>query len=740
MNERNIWIDTIAKIYTDLHTSDRVMHISKESDKKRDRILKYFDRLEKAHQKAVDSKNPSAIKFLKNLYYDLYIIKPEDIPESYFLNEQRIARERGYGNIQLTKERRETLINQIIDDQKESLEKWIDYFLFDEESKSYEIWEKYWVFQGLQKLGKYDKEKGKFSKRDKTTVYPFPPVEREAIFNTIKLMEEYIKNKTREEDIKSALGEGNFKTLYEYSLKQIREKGKKYNSDSTEGVWIKYNQGSDYNILRNSLQGYYTGWCTAAGENFAKFQLTNGDFYVYYTMDENNEPKVPRIAIRMDGKNRIGEIRGIANDQNMEVEMLPILNKKLEEFPDKDNYYKKEKDMQKLTIIDNKSKNGIELNIDELRFLYELDNEIDGFGYQKDPRIEEIKNVRNKYQDVAKIFNCKEEEIGIEISDLGKPNLKYFFGNVDSYDLYDAESLILPEEVNGNLDLESIESAKDLVLPKTVNGNLNLNSLTSAEGLKLPKIVNGYLCLGGLTSAKGLVLPETVNGGLYLKNITSAKDLVLPETVNGNLDLGGLTSAEGLKLPKIVNGYLCLGGLTSAEGLVLPEEVNGNLNLGGLTSAEGLILPKIVNGYLCLGLTSAEGLVLPETVNGDLILKRLASAKYLILPKIVNGNLDLSELTSAKDLILPETVNGYLDLGGLISAEGLILPKTINGYLLLNGLTSAEGLVLPDNFELYQLCCPNYIKEEIYNNLDKYYQKEETDDYKLVKKIEMIYI
>jgi predicted nucleic acid-binding protein len=81
-----------------------------------------------------------------------------------------------------------------------------------------------------------------------------------------------------------------------------------------------------------------------------------------------------------------------------------------------------------------------------------------------------------------------------------------------------------------------------------------------------------------------------------------------------------------------------------------------------------------------------------------------------------------------------------LFLKGLTSAKGLVLPEKINGCLFLNGLTSAEGLVLPDNFDLNKLHCPNYIKEEIYNNLDKYYQKEETDDYKLVKKIEMIYI
>ena len=202
------------------------------------------------------------------------------------------------------------------------------------------MWEKYWVFQGLQNLGKYDKKTYKFSKRDKTTVYPFPPVEREFIFTTLHLMEDYIKDKKGDEEIKSALGSGNFKMLYEYVIKQSMLKDK-LQSNTTSGKWVKYEQGSDYNILRDSLQGYYTGWCTAAGENFAKSQLANGDFYVYYSLDNNGEAKVPRIAIRMDGNNKIEEIRGIANKQNMEPEMMPILEEKLKEFPDRDKYLKK---------------------------------------------------------------------------------------------------------------------------------------------------------------------------------------------------------------------------------------------------------------------------------------------------------------------------------------------------------------------------------------------------------------
>lgn len=379
MNEyERKWIELISRIYPNLHNEREVIHSSYLSDKKLERIKKYFDRLDILHERVSKSHCKSDELLLKKCYYGLYVIKEEDIPESYYKLQQKIARERGYGNIKITDEIRHQYAMQIIEDQKSSLDKWIEYFLYDEESASYSMWEKYWVFQGIQSLGKYNKETNKFDKRDNSTVYPFPPVDREAIFNTLNLMEEYIKDKKSKQEIKNALGNGNFKTLYEYSLQEILNKGQKQNI-GTDGKWIKYNQGSDYHILRDSLQGYYTGWCTAAGENFAKDQIKNGDFYVYFSLDENGEAKIPRIAIRMNGHNEIGEIRGIAEKQNMEPEMMPILEEKLKEFPDKDKYLKKDNDMKRLTLIDNKVNKNLELTIEELKFLYEIDSKIEGF-------------------------------------------------------------------------------------------------------------------------------------------------------------------------------------------------------------------------------------------------------------------------------------------------------------------------------------------------------------------------
>ena len=673
-NMRNAWLDMISKVYTNLHNSDRVLKASNISDKKRERLLKYFERLEELHNKVAKTKSVTGEKLLKNFYYDLYVIKPENIPDAYFQNQVRLARERGYGNIKLTEEDKRRMTEEVIDDQKKSLDKWIEYFLYDEESKSYGMWEKYWVFQGLQNLGKYDKETGKFSKRNKTTVYPFPPVEREYIFTTLKLMEDFLKDKKGEEDIKQALSTGNFKLLYEYVIKQSFLKGE-HQSNNSDGKWIKYEQGSDYNILRDSLQGYYTGWCTAAGENFAKDQLAGGDFYVYYSLDENGEAKVPRIAIRMDGKDKIGEIRGIADNQNMEPEMMPILEEKLKEFPDKDKYLKKEHDMKLLTLIDKKVNNNIVLTLEELKFLYEIDDKISGFGCGNDPRIKEIKSKRNCKKDYAYLFNIKEEDIALsqEEWESNPEKFKFLFGDLHLSRITNADGLTLPRYIYGDLILDNLISSDGLVFPQQVNGNLNLNNLTSTEGL---------------------VLPQYVGRNIGLNSLTNADELVLPQYVGCDIDLDSLTNADELVLPKSIGGSIYLNSLTNADELIFPENIGGGIYLSSLANAEGLVLP--------------------ESIGSDIYLNSLTNVDELILPKSVGNKVFLGYLTNAKRLVLPESI----------------------GYgIILGHLTNADGLVLPHGFDLNKLICPDNIIKEIRNNPDKYYMAPPSEeDKKGIKK------
>lgn len=172
----------------------------------------------------------------------------------------------------------------------------------------------------------------------------------------------------------------------------------------------------------------------------------------------------------MEGRN-IGEIKGIAKDQNLETNMEKALSIKLEEFPDKDKYLKKVRDMERLTKIYNEYQTR-ELTKEELRFLYEIDGKILGFGYNEDPRIKEIITGRNIKQDLSKAFNCTEDQISLTKEQALLGNVVYHYGN---------------------LDLGSLTSLKNVTFPETIGYDLILRSLTSLEGVILPKIIGSFI-------------------------------------------------------------------------------------------------------------------------------------------------------------------------------------------------------------------------------------------------------
>ena len=664
--------------------------------------------------------NPEVMDRIRGYYHDKYVIKEENIPQSYWNSLANFAIKEGRGrDLEISGVRKEIVKDNngkeitnylfpedlkkehsesLIDDQKTTLNNWINY-LTSADSDIYPTWAKYWAFNGMVKLSQYDKEKKVFGKRDKNTVAPFADLNREALAYVVDAVvkvarKENIPDQENNPEFKELLQGTNFGKLYSYAIEKVTptEQNK---LKETRGEWIKYKRGSDHMSLVNSIQGYGTGWCTA-GESVAQKQLSGGDFYVYYSLDDTGKPTIPRVAIRMTD-NKIAEVRGIAQSQNLDPYINEIVDKKLEEFPDGQNYKKRLEDMKLLTLINEKVAKGESLNREDLRFLYEIDSKIEGFGYNRDPRIENILSGRDVKSDIASVLGCRRDEVSVTKKEALKEGIKYHYGHLDLSDLTSAEGLNLPESVGGSVYLRSLTSAEGLHLPKSVGGDINLRNLISAEGLNLPESVGGSVYLGSLRSAEGLHLPKSVGVSIDLDNLTSAKGLDFPEIVGGTIYLSSLRSAEGLNLPELVGESVYLRSLTSAEGLHLPRSVGVNIDLDSLTSAEGLHLPKFVGGGIDLdSLTSAKGLNLPESVGGSVYLSSLTSTEWLNLPKSVGGGIYLGNLRSAKGLNLPESVGGSIYLHNLTSTEGLHLPKYVGGDIDLDNLTSDKGLDFPE--------------------------------------------
>ena len=468
-----------------LHTSDFVEHEKERkeregeetSQKPAEKIADWLEVIKKTHMGHQDDLR--VLERIKAHYHKEYVIKPEDIPESYFNNQKRLAREQGHGDIEITEEVRGQLAETIRSDQESTLDNWIEYFS-SKDSENFPVWSKYWAFTSVIKLSFYDKEKHAFAKRDKSTVAPFPDLNREAlayVVNAIvkKTSKENIPAATDNPEFRQLLQGSSFGKLYAYAIEKVTP-AKESELINAKGEWVRYSKNSDHMLLVNSLQGHGTGWCTA-GESTAKAQLQGGDFYVYYSYDKRGKPTIPRTAIRMQGSG-IAEVRGVGPDQNLDPYIGEVVREKLKEFPDGKAYEKKSQDMKTLTAIEAKARGGGELSREDLIFLYEIKSHIQGFGYQRDPRINELIGGRDKRSDLAFTLGIPKEKISVTKEEALRGDIVFHYGN------------------------------------------LYLSGLTSAEGLKLPETVGGYLDLGGLTSAEGLKLPETVGGGLYLSGLT----------------------------------------------------------------------------------------------------------------------------------------------------------------------------------------------------------------------------
>jgi len=560
--------------------------VQNKPDVKIGNFLEVIERTHLGHRE-----DPHVLERIKNYYHKKHVIKEENVPESYFELQKRIAREQGQGDIEITDEMRKQMSESVINDQKQSLDAWTEYFI-SSDSDSYPMWAKYWSFTNMLKLSSYDKEKHSFGKRTKGTTTLFPDLNREALAYVVdiiekKLNKEEILDVVENPELQKLLQSENFGKLYAYAIDKVTPT-EEHELAKTDGEWITYKQGTDHMPLVQSLQGYGTGWCTA-GESTAKIQLAGGDFHTYYSYDKEGKPTIPRVAIRMEN-NSIAEVRGIGANQNLDLYINDVVEEKMNEFgKEGEKYTKKSKDMKKVTEIDKRRKAGEEFTKEDLRFLHEIDSEIKGFGHGKDPRIKELIGGRDIRKDLSFAIGCDEDEISLNSEEFlesleSKKKIKYHRGDLELNKSTLDEKITFPDIVSGNLNLFSVTSINNVVFPKKVNKTINLRRLTSAKMVVFPESVGGDFWLDYLTVIEEVTFPKEVGGDFLLYKIISAKEIIFPEKIGGTFSLPKLTSAKMVIFPESVGWNFNLSSLTSAKMVVFPESVGGNFWLGGKLS------------------------------------------------------------------------------------------------------------------------------------------------------------
>jgi len=607
----------LNKTYSDLANSPEVESAAQREElllgeekakKKEEKIHAYLNRLAEIFDIEDEEKKERLVDFLKDKLHERFVIKEDGIPEIHFENLKRIARERGQGDVEITPEARKVEADLIIKDQEKSLDDWVDYLGSDD--APYPDWLKYWALRNVVNMNRGKKNKdgkvvftdrvfAKFDKdgalKNKSTTAPFPEINREALAYVLGAVEKQQKEKSEkkhgkkveevpvvqptDEQWEKLLTSQNFSKLYAHAIETMTPASQE-ERENIDGTWEPFGQltgdkAKDDETIKNlytSLEGRGTGWCTA-NETTARNQLTEGDFYVFYTKDGNGGYKIPRVAIRMSG-GEIAEVRGINADQNLEPVMVDVAKEKYSSLPGGDKYEKRAGDMERLTKIEKKvtdKANGLEKEIEEalpkfnaanpdwpfedvsksaleeqgfidikakltkeeLKFLYEVDNKIEGFGYRDDPRIRSIKGYRDKKRDCATMLDCTPDQITSDILSCDE-NTKIF--TPIEYNPHSAIRLSADDRHVMQLYHKSFTRAEELTpedLAFIYRDRRNWDTHPEFENIKSDKIIGRRKDKGSDVLVVSKYILENSGKGFYPDEIEKATNTIALDVIEG---------------------------------------------------------------------------------------------------------------------------------------------------------------------------------------------------------------
>ncbi len=412
-----------------------------------ERIQNYLGRFREIVERSDPQAKARGIVALKKILVDRYVVRVEDIPNSYWQAQLRVVRNRGeFGDWQNLPEEevlklKQEHLAQSKEDQQGSIEEWIDYLASDRSSYLPDYL-KYWVFAGMLKLERYEKaeknqhgtviKQGRFPERPtgrQRTIKMFPEVNESGLKFIASAYKQQTEGKNiywgYNQDIPAdvrqtfldALKRKDFRAAYGWVQEHIPPITDE-EMQITEGRncgWVTFSKdlGHTGRDVAVTLAGKGTGWCIAGRETAQGNYLDQGaKLHIYYTRDKDDKQANPRVGIvEMGGK--VTEVRGIEWEENIDDYIKPtdVIEKKLKELPGGEGFFETDVDTKYLTAIDQKMHCNEPLKREELIFLYEIDKPIKYFGYQRDPRIAELRARRDPIEDAPVVLDCDPGEI-----------------------------------------------------------------------------------------------------------------------------------------------------------------------------------------------------------------------------------------------------------------------------------------------------------------------------------------
>jgi hypothetical protein len=331
------------------------------------------------------------------------LIHRDDIPDSYWTQQEQIARDNGRGTIVLSEYVKSTMARKIVEQQRESLEEWATYM----QDAPYPMWFKFYAWDGMSKMGVFDNGLGQYRKRDKTTVAPYPALNPAVLARTYEAVQNiHADTEANGDELQKLVRGGNFNKIYSYLLlNQKAVLATPERPEDVRGDWIRYTE-HDVDALAAAAEG--TPWCIAGKSMAASYTTGGGEFFLFHLED----PKTGKLsataaaAIRMS-EGEVAEISGLKGGKNqfLEDSLVPTVREKVQSLPGGEKYLIAFEDKQRLIAIDRKMQTQEELSTSDLIFLYEIDRPVEYIDtYQHDPRRKEFLADRTLSDDMEQIF------------------------------------------------------------------------------------------------------------------------------------------------------------------------------------------------------------------------------------------------------------------------------------------------------------------------------------------------
>ena len=348
----------------------------------------------------------------------IHISTMEDIPDSYWRSQEEAYRDNGrivHYDARLKSEELEIIQRE----QANSIEPWENYL--QHESCPYPMWFKLYALDGISKMGKYDKNRGEFVKRDNTTVAPYPRLDEASLAKVFQSIVDFYSlgdKSTRpqkqgggaDEELTALIKSGNFNKLYTKFLSQERyiiEVPK--NPENIHGEWIEYNPGDEEKLAKAAD---CTPWCIV-GSSIAHNYLEYGNYegvdmggyrdgnyrskakfilfhLEYPSTGEMSGSGCASIRLGVDG--RVAEISGLQKGQALDDSLVGIVEEKVMSLPGGEKFLEAFKDKKRLIEIDHKWRRGEELTEEDIAFINGPIHTLDTYN-DEDPRVTFAKTI-----------------------------------------------------------------------------------------------------------------------------------------------------------------------------------------------------------------------------------------------------------------------------------------------------------------------------------------------------------